>query len=55
MLVDTSNIVQDGMKAGKSLDDLKKAGFPEKFKEAGSGFVKTDQWIETIYKSYSKK
>jgi len=55
MLVDTSNIVQDGMKAGKSLDDLKKAAFPEKFKEAGSGFVKTDQWIETIYKSYSKK
>jgi len=55
MLVDTSNIVQDGMKAGKSLDDLKKAGFPEKFKEAGSGFVKIDQWIETIYKSYSKE
>jgi glyoxylase-like metal-dependent hydrolase (beta-lactamase superfamily II) len=55
MLVETSNIVQDGMKAGRSLDDLKKAGFPEKFKEAGSGFVKADQWIETIYKSYSKK
>ncbi|MGH9948715.1 MAG: MBL fold metallo-hydrolase [Pyrinomonadaceae bacterium] len=55
MLTDTSKIVQDGMKTGKSLDDLKKAGFPEKFKEAGSGFIKTDQWIETIYKSYSRK
>jgi cyclase len=55
LLVESSNIVQDGMKAGKSLDDLKKAGFPEKFKEAGSGFIKTDQWIETIFKSYSKK
>jgi len=47
--------VQDGMKAGRSLDELKKAGLPEKFKEAGSGFIKTDFWIETVYKSYSKK
>jgi len=55
MLVETSKIVQDGMKAGKTLDALKKAGLPEKFKEAGSGFIKADQWIETIYNSYSKK
>ena len=55
MLVDTAKIVQDGMKNKRSLDDLKKAGFPEKYKEAGSGFIKTEQWIETIYKSYSKK
>lgn len=54
-LVETSKIVQDAMKAGKSLDDIKKAGFPEKFEEAGSGFIKTEMWIETIYKSYSKK
>ena len=43
------------MKAGRSLDEIKKAGLPEKFKEAGSGFIKTEQWIETIYRSYSKK
>ena len=55
MLVESSNIVQDGMKAGKSLDELKKAGFPEKFKEAGSGFIKSEQWIETVFRSYSKK
>src|SRR5688572_32204051 len=55
MLVETSGIVQDGMKAGKTLEELKKTGFPEKFKEAGSGFIKTDQWIETVFKSYSKK
>ncbi len=55
MLVETSKIVQDAMKAGKPLDEIKKAGLPEKFKEAGSGFIKTDFWIETIYKSYSKK
>ena len=41
------------MKAGKSLDEIKKAGFPEKYKEAGSGFIKPDGWIEAIFKSYS--
>ncbi len=55
MLVDTTKIVQDAMKAGRSLEDIKKAGLPEKFKEAGTGFIKTELWIETIYQSYSKK
>lgn len=54
-VVETSKIVQDAMKAGKSLDEIKKAGLPEKYKEAGAGFIKTEQWVETIYKSYSKK
>jgi len=55
MLLETSKIVTDGMRKKKTLDELKKAGFPEKFKDAGSGFIKTEAWIETIYKSYSKK
>lgn len=55
ILVDTSKLVQDAMKAGKSLDEIKKAGFPEKYKEAASGFIKADVWIDTIYRSYSKK
>lgn len=54
-LVETSSIVRDAMKAGKSLDDIKKAGLPEKYKDAGSGFIKTDVWIETIHRSFSKK
>jgi glyoxylase-like metal-dependent hydrolase (beta-lactamase superfamily II) len=54
MLNETVKIVQDGMKAGRSLDELKKAGLPEKYKVAGSGFIKTDFWIETIHRSYSK-
>jgi hypothetical protein len=43
------------MKAGKSLDEIKKAGLPEKYKEAGSGFIKTDQWIEFVHRSASQK
>lgn len=55
LLVETTKIVQDAMKAGKSLDEIKKAGLPDKYKEAGTGFIKTDQWIEIVHRSYSMK
>ena len=55
MLVETSDLVKKGMTAGKSLADLKAAGLPEKFKDYGNGFIKSDRWIETIYNSASKK
>ena len=55
VLVETSNLIQAEMTKGKSVDEIKKAGLPEKYKEWGSGFIKTDSWIETVYKSYSKK
>jgi cyclase len=53
MLVETTLIVRKAMKEGRTLEQIKAAGFPEKYKEAGSGFINTDAWIETIYKSYS--
>jgi hypothetical protein len=43
------------MADGKSLADLKAAGLPEKFKDHGNGFIKTDRWIETIYNSATRK
>jgi cyclase len=54
-LAETAKIVQDAMKKKKTLDEIKKAGLPDKYKTFGSGFIKTDAWIETVYKSYSKK
>ena len=54
-LTETAKFVQDAMKKKKTLDEIKKAGLPDKYKEYGTGFIKTDQWIETVYKSYSKK
>ena len=53
MLIETTEHVRTGMIAGKSLEGLKKDGFPEKYKSWGTGFIKTDRWIETIYNSYS--
>ena len=54
-LVETAKIVQNAMKKKKTLDEIKKAGLPDIYKSFGSGFIKTDLWIETVYKSYSKK
>jgi cyclase len=54
-LIESAKIVTDAMKAGKSLEEIQKAGLPEKFKEAGSGFIKTDAWIATVHRSYSMK
>ena len=55
MLVETTAHIRNGMKAGKSLEGLKKDGFPAKYKEWGTGFIKPDLWIETIYKSLQPK
>ena len=55
MLVETTGIVRSRMEAGKTLDQIKAEGLPEKWKEWGSGFVNTDRWIETIHRSLSTK
>jgi len=55
MLIETTDIVQKGITGGKTLEGLKKDGFPEKYKVWGTGFIKTDFWIETIYKSLAVK
>ena len=53
MLVTTTEIVQQKMKAKKSLDQIKKEGLPDEWKSWGTGFIKTDLWLEIVYRSYS--
>lgn len=55
MLIETTDIIQKGLAAGKTLDTLKKEGMPPKYKDWGTGFIKTDVWIETVYNSLSMK
>lgn len=55
LVADSAKVITDAMKAGKSVDEIKKAGLPEKFKNAGTGFIKTDMWIDIVHRSYSKK
>lgn len=55
VMVETIEIVRKQMAAGKSLDDIKKQGLPEKYNDWGTGFIKTGAWIEAIYKGLSVK
>jgi cyclase len=54
MLNETTDIVRKKMAAGKTLEQMKAEGLPDKWKDWGTGFIKTDLWIEIIYRSYSK-
>jgi glyoxylase-like metal-dependent hydrolase (beta-lactamase superfamily II) len=54
MLVTTSDIVRAKIKAGKTLEQIKSEGLPDTWKSWGTGFVKTDVWLETIYRSTTK-
>jgi glyoxylase-like metal-dependent hydrolase (beta-lactamase superfamily II) len=51
VLGETMNIVRQRIRQGKTLEQAKAAGLPEKYKVWGTGFIKTDQWIETVYRS----
>ena len=51
---ESTALVRKGMAAGKTLEQLKAEGLPEKFKSWGSGFINTNRWIETIYNQAHK-
>src|SRR5687767_11666148 len=55
MLKETTAIVQGKMKAGKTLEQIKVDGLPAEWTSWGSGFIKTDIWLETIHRSLLKK
>jgi len=54
MLKETTEFVRVGIAAGKSVDELKQAGVPEKWRGWGAGFINEDRWIETVHKSLSR-
>lgn len=51
MLLETIDVVRKQVAAGKTLEQIKAAGLPDTWKDWGTGFIKTDQWIELIYRS----
>jgi len=55
MLLETTDVVRKKMAAGKTLDQIKTEGLPAEWKDWGTGFIKTPNWIEIIYKSLSAK
>ncbi len=55
MLTDSLALVKKAVAEGKTLDQIKAAGVPEKWKSWGTGFIKTDEWLETVHKSVTRK
>ena len=55
MLAETTAVVRKEMQAGRTLDQIKAGGLPAEWKTWGTGFIKTDVWIELIHKSLPKR
>lgn len=54
MLRETTEIVRGRLRAGRTLEQAKAEGLPERWKEWGAGFINTQDWIEIVYRSLQK-
>lgn len=55
MLEETTGIIRKAIADGKSLEQVKAAGLPEKYKEWGTGFINHSRYIEIVYNDLKKK
>ena len=55
MLLETTAIVRDKIAAKKTLDQIKSEGLPAEWNSWGTGFIKTDLWLELVYRSLTAK
>ena len=53
MLKETTAAITQMMRDGKSLDEIKTAGLPDKYASWGGGFINAERWINIVYDSYS--
>lgn len=51
MLAESIELVRQKIDQGKSLEEIQKEGVPEGWADWGSGWIKTDGWLETVHKS----
>lgn len=55
MLVETTGVIRKAIADGKSLEQVKAAGLPEKYKEWGTGFINHARYIEIVYNNLKAK
>ena len=53
MLLGTTDIVRKKIAAKKTLAQIKAEGLPDEWKSWGARFIKTDMWLEIVYRSLS--
>ncbi|HEV2706986.1 MAG TPA: MBL fold metallo-hydrolase [Pyrinomonadaceae bacterium] len=51
MLIETRDIVRQRVAQGRTLEQIKAEGLPEKWKSWGTGYINTESWIETLFRS----
>jgi cyclase len=51
MLVETTALIRERQRRGRTLEQAKAEGLPEKWREWGTGFINTERWIEILYTS----
>jgi cyclase len=54
MLIETATIVEQAIDARKTLEEVKAAGLPEKWKSWEAPTLKTDRWLEILYNGLRK-
>lgn len=55
MLVETSGIVQQAIDSGKTLDQVKAEGLPEKWKSWDTPIIPQNSWLEILYRGLGGK
>lgn len=55
MLVETTGIVRRRMEQGMSLEEVRAEGLGPEWESWGQGFISTDQWLATVYRSLSRE
>ena len=55
MLIETSGIVEKAIADGKTLEQVKADGLPEKWKSWEAPTLKTDRWLEILYRGLKSK
>lgn len=55
MLVETTGVIRKAIAEGKSLEQAKAAGLPDKYKEWGAGFINHSRYIEIVYNNLKGK
>jgi len=55
MLFDSAETVHRQMREGKTLEQIKAAGLPDRFAPWTKGFFTAPQWLELVYRSLGKQ
>jgi len=55
MLQETIGLVMEKRSEGKSLEEIKKEGFPSRYDSWGTAYTNAETWIENIYHGLEKK